>query len=111
MPDAIYAVNDMVAIGIVNRFKELKIRVPDDVAVVGIDNNVWTTVTTPQISSVSIMGDEVARLATELRSSAFASKSPANTSACNSNRGSSSGNPAYPLYETQQPTRMKEPSP
>ena len=55
-----------VAIGIVNRFKELKVRVPDDVAVVGIDNNVWTTVTTPQISSVSIMGDEVARLATEL---------------------------------------------
>lgn len=66
MPDAIYAVNDMVAIGIVNRFKELQVRVPDDVAVVGIDNNVWTTVTTPQISSVSIMGDEVARLATEL---------------------------------------------
>ncbi|QOT10620.1 LacI family DNA-binding transcriptional regulator [Paenibacillus sp. JNUCC32] len=66
MPDAIYAVNDMVAIGIVNRFKELKVRVPDDVAVVGIDNNAWTTVTTPQISSVSIMGDEVARLATEL---------------------------------------------
>jgi len=66
MPDAIYAVNDMVAIGIVNRFKELKIKVPEDVAVVGIDNNAWTTVTTPQISSVSIMGDEVARLATEL---------------------------------------------
>lgn len=65
-PDAIYAVNDMVAIGIVNRFKELKIKVPEDVAVAGIDNNAWTTVTTPQISSVSIMGDEVARLATEL---------------------------------------------
>lgn len=66
MPDAIYAVNDMVAIGIVNRFKELGIRVPEDVAVVGIDNNLWSTVTSPQISSVSIMGDEVARLATEL---------------------------------------------
>ncbi len=66
MPDAIYAVNDMVAIGIVNRFKELGVRVPDDVAVVGIDNNLWTTITTPQISSVSIMGAEVGRLATEL---------------------------------------------
>ncbi len=61
-----YAVNDMVAIGIVNRFKELGVRVPEDVAVVGIDNNAWTRVTTPQISSVSIMGGEVARLATEL---------------------------------------------
>ncbi|MFD1885526.1 LacI family DNA-binding transcriptional regulator [Paenibacillus wenxiniae] len=66
MPDAIYAVNDMVAIGIVNRFKELGVQVPEDVAIVGIDNNLWTTITTPQISSVSIMGAEVGRLATEL---------------------------------------------
>lgn len=66
MPDAIYAVNDMVAIGIVNRFKELGVRVPEDVAIAGIDNNLWATVTTPQISSVSIMGSEVGRLAAEL---------------------------------------------
>ncbi|GAB6989076.1 LacI family DNA-binding transcriptional regulator [Paenibacillus pini] len=66
MPDAVYAGNDMVAIGIINRFKELGIRVPEDVAVVGIDNNIWTTITTPKVSSVSIMGVEVARLATEL---------------------------------------------
>ncbi|ANS73481.1 LacI family transcriptional regulator [Paenibacillus yonginensis] len=66
MPDAIYAVNDMVAIGIVNRFKELGVKVPEQVAVVGIDNNLWATVTTPKISSVSIMGSEVGRLAAEL---------------------------------------------
>ncbi|OPA73700.1 LacI family transcriptional regulator [Paenibacillus selenitireducens] len=66
MPDAVYASNDMIAIGLVNRFKELGVRVPEDIAVVGIDNNPWTTLTSPQISSVSIMGNEVARLATEL---------------------------------------------
>ncbi|MFF2015815.1 LacI family DNA-binding transcriptional regulator [Paenibacillus sp. NPDC058177] len=66
MPDAIYAVNDMIAIGIVNRFKELGVRVPEDVAIAGIDNNLWATVTTPQITSVSIMGSEVGRLAAEL---------------------------------------------
>lgn len=66
MPDAVYAGNDMVAIGLINRFKELGVRVPEDVAVVGIDNNIWTTLTSPQISSVSIMGAEVSRLATEL---------------------------------------------
>ncbi|AWB46810.1 LacI family transcriptional regulator [Paenibacillus sp. CAA11] len=66
MPDAVYAGNDMIAIGLVNRFKELGIRVPEDIAVVGIDNNLLTTITTPKISSVSIMGEEVARLATEL---------------------------------------------
>ena len=77
MPDAIYAVNDMVAIGIVNRFKELGVRVPEDVAVVGIDNNLWATVTSPQISSVSIMGSEVGRLATELLLKRIQSPEPA----------------------------------
>ncbi|MDO7907740.1 LacI family DNA-binding transcriptional regulator [Paenibacillus sp. JX-17] len=76
MPDAIYAVNDMVAIGIVNRFKELGISVPEEVAVVGIDNNLWTTVTSPQISSVSIMGNEVGRLAAELLLKRIQSTSP-----------------------------------
>ncbi|MEF3355135.1 LacI family DNA-binding transcriptional regulator [Paenibacillus sp. GYB006] len=66
MPDAVYACNDMIAIGMVNRFKELGVRVPEDVAIVGIDNNLWTTLTSPQISSVTILGDECARLATEL---------------------------------------------
>ncbi|GGG73450.1 LacI family DNA-binding transcriptional regulator [Paenibacillus radicis (ex Gao et al. 2016)] len=66
MPDAIYAGNDMVAVGLLNRLKELGIRVPEDIAIVGIDNNLLCTITTPQISSVSIMGAEVAKVATEL---------------------------------------------
>ncbi|WP_058304275.1 LacI family DNA-binding transcriptional regulator [Gorillibacterium timonense] len=65
-PDAIYAANDMVAIGLINRFKKLGIRVPEDIAVVGIDNNPMTTLIEPQVSSVSIMGAEAASLATEL---------------------------------------------
>ncbi|MNV43378.1 HTH-type transcriptional regulator DegA [compost metagenome] len=65
-PDAVYAVNDMVAIGIVNRFKKLGIRVPGDIAVVGIDNNPLTVLTEPQITSVSIMGSEAAGLATQM---------------------------------------------
>ncbi|MNU64791.1 HTH-type transcriptional regulator DegA [compost metagenome] len=66
MPDAIYAGNDMVAIGLLNRFKELGVKVPEDIAIVGIDNNLLCTITTPKISSVSIMGAEVAKVATEL---------------------------------------------
>ncbi|GAV10654.1 MULTISPECIES: LacI family DNA-binding transcriptional regulator [Paenibacillus] len=66
MPDAIYAGNDMIAMGLLNRFKELGIRVPEDIAIVGIDNILWGTITTPRLSSVSIMGAEVARVATEL---------------------------------------------
>lgn len=66
LPDAIYAGNDMIAIGVVNRLKELGVRIPEDIAVVGIDDIFWSTITTPKISSVSIMGTDVARVATEL---------------------------------------------
>lgn len=66
MPDAIYAGNDMVAIGLINRFKELGVRVPKDIAIVGIDNVLWGSITTPKLSSVSIMSTEVAKVATEL---------------------------------------------
>ncbi len=66
MPDAIYAGNDMIAIGVVAQLKALGVRIPEDVAVVGIDDILWCTITEPKISSVSIMGIEVARAATEL---------------------------------------------
>lgn len=66
MPDAIYAGNDMVAIGLINRFKELGISVPHDIAIVGIDNIWWGTVISPKLSTVSIMNTEVAKVATEL---------------------------------------------
>ncbi|MDG0872296.1 LacI family transcriptional regulator [Paenibacillus thiaminolyticus] len=66
MPDAVYAGNDMIAIGLLNRFKELGVRVPEDIAIVGIDNIFWGTITTPKLTSVSIMGAEVARVAAEL---------------------------------------------
>ncbi len=66
MPDAIYAGNDMIAIGLVNQLTALGIRIPEQIAVVGIDDILWCTITAPKISSVSIMGTEVARAATEL---------------------------------------------
>ncbi|MNI68267.1 Arabinose metabolism transcriptional repressor [compost metagenome] len=56
----------MVAVGLLNRFKELGVHVPEDIAIVGIDNNLLCTIATPKISSVSIMGAEVAKVATEL---------------------------------------------
>jgi len=66
MPDAVYAGNDMVAIGLINRFKELGVKVPEDIAVVGIDNILWGQITSPKLTSVSIMNSEVAKVATEL---------------------------------------------
>lgn len=66
LPDAIYAGNDMVAIGLINRFKELGVSIPKEMAIVGIDNIWWGTVISPKLSTVSIMNTEVAKMATEL---------------------------------------------
>jgi len=66
MPDAIFAENDMIAIGLINRLKELDVRVPEDIAVVGIGNIVWGQFTLPKLTTVSIMSAEAAKVATEL---------------------------------------------
>lgn len=66
MPDAVYAANDMVAIGLINRFQELGIQVPEEIAVAGIGNIMWGQITLPKLTTVSIMSAEVAKVATEL---------------------------------------------
>ena len=66
MPDAVYAENDMIAIGLINRLKELGIRVPEDIAVVGIGNIVWGQIVLPRLTTVSILSAESAKVATEL---------------------------------------------
>jgi DNA-binding LacI/PurR family transcriptional regulator len=66
LPDAIYAGNDMIAIGLIKEFEDCGVRVPEDVAIIGIDNIKWSVITKPKISSVSNMPTEMARIATEM---------------------------------------------
>jgi LacI family transcriptional regulator len=65
-PDAVFAANDMVAIGVIQGLVELGVRVPEDVAVVGIDDITWCTLTNPKVSSVSNLVGEMGRIAVEL---------------------------------------------
>jgi DNA-binding LacI/PurR family transcriptional regulator len=53
VPDAIFAFNDEVAIGAMRALSAHGLRVPDDVAVIGIDNIVEDAYTTPPLSSVA----------------------------------------------------------
>ncbi|NBD27239.1 LacI family DNA-binding transcriptional regulator [Paenibacillus glycinis] len=64
-PDAVFAANDLVAIGVAQGLIGLGLRVPEDVAVVGIDNIPWCTLTTPKLSSVSNLVAEMGRIAVE----------------------------------------------
>jgi DNA-binding LacI/PurR family transcriptional regulator len=65
-PDAVFAFNDTLALGAMRALLRRGLRIPDDVAVVGIDDVAEASFTTPPLSSVSPDLDEIARCALEL---------------------------------------------
>ena len=64
-PDAIFAYNDMIAIGALQHLVEHGLAVPDDVAVVGFDDIAMCEVVTPRLTSVRIDRDLLGRTAVE----------------------------------------------
>lgn len=65
-PDAVFAANDLVAIGLVQGLVGLGVQVPEEIAVVGIDNIPWCILTRPKVSSVSNLVTEMGRIAVEM---------------------------------------------
>lgn len=67
-PSAIFGCNDLLAIGVVQAARELGLRVPEDVSVVGFDNTVLATIIDPPLTSVAQpvqqMGKEIVQLIT-----------------------------------------------
>jgi len=68
-PDAIFAVNDMTAIGAIKTLQNMSIAVPQKVAVIGFSASFFSDITTPTLSSVDQhgyeMGVEAAKLLLE----------------------------------------------
>lgn len=60
---AIFAQNDLMAIGVVNALQEQGIKVPDDVAVMGFDNIPLASFVTPKLSTVSVPVYELGKTA------------------------------------------------
>jgi LacI family transcriptional regulator len=52
IPDAIFAVNDPVALGAYQRIKEAKLKIPGDIAIMGFSNNKITGLVDPQITTI-----------------------------------------------------------
>jgi len=59
-PTAIFATNDFLAIGSIRAANERNLKVPDDLSVVGFDNTILATISTPPLTTVaqpmSLMG-------------------------------------------------------
>jgi DNA-binding LacI/PurR family transcriptional regulator len=65
LPDAIFAANDMMAIGLLRALHEAGVRVPQDVAVVGFDNTLGSAFLVPPLTTVSQPFEELGRTALE----------------------------------------------
>ncbi|HPN33063.1 MAG TPA: LacI family DNA-binding transcriptional regulator [bacterium] len=65
-PDAVFAVNDEVAIGAMIRLKEEGLQVPQDIAVAGFDNDKISAFTTPPLTTVDVPRVEIGKKSVEL---------------------------------------------
>ena len=70
IPDAIFAVNDPVAVGAFQRMKEDGLKIPKDIAIVGFSNNRITSLIEPSMTTVGQpsfkMGEKAAGLLIEM---------------------------------------------
>lgn len=66
VPDAIFAVNDPVAIGAFKKIKEYGLKIPDDIALVGFSNNPITSLIEPSLTTVNQPSFEMGQKAAEL---------------------------------------------
>jgi LacI family transcriptional regulator len=66
LPDAIVCANDLLAIAAIKAVTDAGLRVPDDIAVVGMDDSDMAVLANPALTSVDLGASERARVATDL---------------------------------------------
>ena len=63
MPDAVFVANDNCAVGCMTALKQAGIRIPDDIAFVGFNNDPVSTVIEPNLTTVNYPGYEMGQIA------------------------------------------------
>ncbi|HTX18783.1 MAG TPA: LacI family DNA-binding transcriptional regulator, partial [Bacteroidota bacterium] len=66
VPDAIFAVNDPVAIGAFQKIREAGLKIPSDVAIIGFSNNKITALIDPPLTTVKQPSFEMGKKAAEI---------------------------------------------
>jgi DNA-binding LacI/PurR family transcriptional regulator len=66
LPTAVFAANDLMALGVICALQDAGLHVPNDLAVVGYDNREFARIVRPQITTVSMPVYEMGRTAAEL---------------------------------------------
>ena len=66
IPDAIFGINDDMAIGAIEAIKEKGLKIPEDIAVVGFSNSKRSRYMTPTVSSINQFPEKIGEKAAEL---------------------------------------------
>ena len=65
MPTAFVCNCDEVACRLISQLKENGYRVPDDISVTGFDNSVYSSISTPNITTVEVNTEQMSKIAVE----------------------------------------------
>ncbi|HXB94630.1 MAG TPA: LacI family DNA-binding transcriptional regulator [Puia sp.] len=63
LPDAVFVANDNCAVGCMTALKQMGIRIPEDIAFVGFNNDPVSTVVEPNLTTVNYPGYEMGQIA------------------------------------------------
>lgn len=63
---AVVAYNDLMALGLISRFRDRGLVVPEDISVVGIDDIPFSTMSSPALTTVALPKEEAGRAAVDL---------------------------------------------
>lgn len=62
-PDAIFAITDNAAIGVIQTLKKFKIKIPEEIAVVGFSNSRHSTIIEPNLTTIDQPGNVIGKTA------------------------------------------------
>ncbi len=65
-PDAVFTINDPVAIGAYDEIKKRKLRIPQDIALVGFSNNPISSIVDPPLTTIDQPAFELGKTATKI---------------------------------------------
>lgn len=66
LPTAVFCVNDAVAYGFLNYCSISNIKVPDDISVVGVDDNIYSSLNYVNLTTIRDPIEDIGRMATEI---------------------------------------------
>lgn len=64
-PDAIFSITDAAAVGAIQALKKFKIKIPEEIAVVGFSNSLSSTIVEPQLTTIDQPGKRIGEIAVD----------------------------------------------